>query len=59
MLVAKPAIAMPLPSCVPSPHFLYEIADKTISIRRLGSNSQEILPFKEAIAQIKNVAYMP
>ena len=36
-----------------------EIADKTISIRRLGSNSQEILPFKEAIAQIKNVAYMP
>ena len=36
-----------------------EIADKTISIRRLGSNNQEILPFKEAIAQIKNVAYMP
>ena len=36
-----------------------EMKDKSVSIRRLGSNNKEILPFKEAIAEIQNVAYMP
>jgi len=36
-----------------------EMKDKSVSIRRLGSNNQEILPFKTAIEEIQNVAYMP
>ena len=36
-----------------------EMRDNSVSIRRLGSNNQEILPYKKAIAEIQNVAYMP
>ena len=32
--------------------------DKSVSVRRLGYDNQEILPLKKAIAEIQNASYM-
>ena len=35
-----------------------EMKDKSVSVRRLGYDNQEILPLKKAIAEIQNASYM-